>query len=92
MRIEGSSIPFHVARAYGIARPAPLLPVEPASRSGQGATQNLVAATVPGRADFSEPAGPARAEGQPLAMYRRPGDLNVAATLVHAGKTIDVSA
>ncbi len=95
MKIEGSSIPFHVARAYGLARPSPAariasVPEEP--RGNSGARAKLVAAIVPGRVDFSDPAGSTRAEGAPLAMYRRPGDQNIAATLIHAGRTIDVSA
>lgn len=97
------SIPFHVARAYGVAlvartapaqRPAaPVAPATPVQTSVDHAASlrlaRLIAATVPGGIDFSS-AEPTPTASNALPMYRHPYDRNAAATGVHAGRVIDV--
>lgn len=91
-------MPFHVARAYGLATrpaPTPAAPVSPAAqatRTQSGRNENLsrlIAAVVPGGIDFSS-AEPTPSAGSTLAMYRHPADRNAAATGVQAGRVIDV--
>ncbi|MCC6284028.1 MAG: hypothetical protein IT439_01815 [Phycisphaerales bacterium] len=89
-------IPFHVARAYGLAaaRPAQVrsAPVNPAPGTAPArnpdAIDRLVAAVVPGRVDFSGES-PRPASAMP-SLYRHPADRNAAATGVAAGRAIDV--
>lgn len=50
----------------------------------------LVAATVPGKVDFSNNAAPAPTTSIPL--YKHPADKNAAATGVFSGRAIDVEA
>lgn len=98
-RIEPTN-PFHIARAYQVQAPAgarapsiaatgPVGSIKP--ESGDAATpavQRMLAGVVPGRVNFtgSEPtqASPA------LPMCRHPADKNAAATLLSAGRMIDV--
>ena len=98
MKVPPPSIPFHLARAYGVepARrvdaPAPIVEAKPAdgrSRTPRGA-ERLVAAVVPGGIDFDAPAGPRPTGGASIPMYRHPADRNAAATGVDAGRVIDV--
>ena len=98
-RIEPTN-PFHIARAYQVQSPgamrashataavAPAGSIKPQNEAAKPAVQKMVAGVVPGRVNFtgSEPAqaGPA------LPMYRHPADKNAAATLLSAGRMIDV--
>ncbi|MCW5754198.1 MAG: hypothetical protein KIT24_05745 [Phycisphaeraceae bacterium] len=101
----GPTIPFHIAKAYGVAPQARVQPLAkapslpPATQEAmlfhpQGGTKanpgvaRLVAATVPGRVDFSgdEP----RPSRDVLSMYRHPADRNAAATGIQAGRMLDV--
>jgi hypothetical protein len=94
MRIDGPSIPFHIAQAYGV-RPAaiglPVQPVAPVSPvppvMGSGA-RKLVAGVVPGKISFTD-GGAMPSAG--LSMYRHPADKNAAATGVGAGRLVDVT-
>ncbi len=98
--------PYHIARAYNVAPPQFVraqTPVEAttAIRRNDDAlvahkqptnVDRLVAATVPGRIDFTD-AGPRHDDrSAAIPLYRHPADLNAAATNVHAGRTLDVSA
>lgn len=88
MRIEGSSIPFHIARAYGI-QPTPKIPALQAPAAAERISENtrrLVAGTVPGKIGF---AGGEAVPQDVFAMYRHPADKNAAATSVNAGRMID---
>lgn len=51
----------------------------------------LVAATVPGKIDFSAGAPQQSTAGGTMPMYRHPYDKNAAATGVASGKAIDVT-
>jgi hypothetical protein len=90
MRIEGSSIPFHIARAYGIQatpKAAPVQAADPVERVSEN-VRRLVSGVVPGKVSF------AGAEPMPegaFAMYRHPADKNSAATAVNAGRMVDVT-
>ncbi len=94
MRITGPvapTIPFHLARAYGVRAPAPAAPIAPAEKAASTLSpmiaERLVAGVVPGRVDFDAPAGPDRS----FELYRHPADRNIAATGVGLGRVIDVS-
>ena len=100
MRIEGSSIPFHIARAYGVAqavRPRSLEAIEPTEHRQRPDTaelasaSRLVAARVAGNVDFTAREEAPRATEAPIAFYRHPADKNAAATGVEAGRTLDVT-
>lgn len=94
------TIPFHLARAYGVQPARPVAPVPPvraianpeaagasiAPRAGSEIRERLVAAVVPGRVDFSGPE-----PAQTMSLYRHPADRNAAATGVHAGRVLDVT-
>jgi hypothetical protein len=91
MRIEGASIPFHVARAYGLqprVNPPAVQPVSPVPRVLGGEARKLVAGVVPGKINFAE-GGAVPTAG--LSMYRHPADKNAAATGVGAGRMVDVT-
>ena len=93
-------IPFHVARAYGIAPVRPAAPVaraapvsttdarDVAPDRARASVSRLVAAVVPGRVDFSGETPVPRAAMPSL--YRHPADRNAAATGVEAGRSVDV--
>lgn len=104
--VPPASIPFHVAKAYGVQAPSRVGRVsavqatEPASAvSGPAnklpsAAQKLVGATVPGRVDFSE-ALPRQVSGggggaATYSMYASAGAKNAAATGVMVGRSLDV--
>ncbi|MFN0133147.1 MAG: hypothetical protein ACKVW3_11570 [Phycisphaerales bacterium] len=92
------TLPFHLARAYGVqppVRPSPVVTTVPRTTAIADSVskpdvasvrERLVAAVVPGRVDFSgtEPA-------QSMSFYRHPADRNAAATGVQAGRVIDVT-
>lgn len=102
-----STIPFHVAKAYGIK------PVAQVSRQTQGMTQTAGTSQVSagGSIDQSKKLSVAgqslvaavvpgrvdfsgeepRQVGGALQMYRHPADKNAAATAVNVGRRIDVS-
>jgi hypothetical protein len=92
-----SSIPFHVAKAYGLVKSPQVRAVQMSQRldaSGrQGAndaTRRLVAAVVPGGIDFS--GDHAMPSGASLPMYTNPADRNAAATGVQIGRVLDIQA
>jgi hypothetical protein len=96
MRI-GPGMSSQIARAYGLgpAR-APGRPVAaPASGEAAGGgvlpapVSRLVGAVVPGKVSF---AGETPMPDGALALYRHPADKNAAATGVHAGRTLDITA
>lgn len=105
MKIDGSiqppaSLPFHIAKAYGLKATAPAQPVQPAApaepvrggdeRAGRlsEAGRRLVGGVVPGKIDFS---GAQPAPSASLSIYRHPADKNAAATGVSLGRSVDVS-
>ncbi len=90
MRIEGASIPFHIARAYGIQAAPKAAPVQatPAVERTSENTRRLIGGVVPGKVGFA--GGEAIVEGA-FAMYRHPADKNAAATSVNAGRMVDVT-
>jgi hypothetical protein len=87
---------FSLARAYGvsprpapIAAPTPIAPAAPpAAEKVPTAVRRLIAASVPGKIDFS--ADQPRQTGS-LTMYRHPADRNAAATGVELGRSLDLS-
>lgn len=93
------SNPFHIARAYGVQPPsAPRPSVRPISAESDGTigsikpqttTSRLAAAVVPGRVQFNGAAPTDSAAAIPF--YRHPADKNAAATLLSAGRTLDVN-
>lgn len=90
MRIEGPTNPFHISRAYGIQPPNRVERPQAASSTERAdAAQRLVAASVPGRVDFSG-GGTQPPDSAAIPMYRLPADRNAAATAVTAGRMIDV--
>lgn len=94
MRIEGPTNPFHISRAYGVrpagraVQPQRIAPALTANVEPDNSSR-LVAATVPGRVDFSGDA-PRPSDPASIPMYRHPADRNAAATAVSAGRTLDV--
>ncbi len=94
MKIDGPTNPFHISRAYGVRLPARAIeplrvgPAPAASVEVNNASR-LVAASVPGRVDFSGDV-PRPSDSAAIPMYRHPADRNAAATAVTAGRTIDV--
>ena len=98
MRITNSSIPIHIARAYGIEQainasrassPSETAASEKSLASSASARQ-LVAGVVSGGVDFS--ANQPVASAPALAMYRHPADRNAIATTIDAGRIIDTTA
>ncbi len=93
-RVE-PTIPFHVARAYGVgARRVSVTPLRHADGASaaqivRGGAERLVAAVVPGKVDFSAGVQPPAPSAIP--MYRHPADRNAAAVSVEAGRMIDVT-
>jgi hypothetical protein len=71
--------------------PAQLAPSTHSAQRTPSAVQRLVAARVPGSIDFTpqvaQPSQPAT-----LPLYRNPAQLNIAATGVESGRTLDVQA
>lgn len=53
--------------------------------------RELVAATVPGRVDFDDPAVGVLSAGGSYTMHGRPADRNAAALGVQAGRSLDVT-
>ncbi len=125
-RVENSTIPFHIARAYGQAGPsrvaapnradgvadiASIGRVAPSDRSdisaGSAKLGELVAAVVPGRAEFgavatnspvsaaksapTSPGGSTALGADRLPFYRRPSDQNEVAVAIRLGRSVDVS-
>ncbi len=99
MNVNGPSIPFHLAKAYGVSPTR----VRPASTPGTVArignspqndpqSNQLTAATVPGKINFDAAAKPSpAAPGGTLPFYTRPGDRNEAATVIQAGRSLDIT-
>ena len=100
------TLPFHLARAYaaGSGKSARSLPQSALGdlggrtdavdsvelSSGRRGISRLVAAKVPGLADFAPPAA-SSPDGSVFPMYRHPADKNAAATGVSMGKLIDLN-
>jgi hypothetical protein len=99
--------PYHIARAYNVAPPQPVRPqtpvdpIAPVTRSdapSSGARkqpsniERLIGAVVPGRIDFADDGPRHNSRSEAIPLYRHPADLNAAATTIHAGRTLDVSA
>lgn len=107
--VNTNPLSFRLAAAYGVAPKArafaPTPAAAPTATSGLAATQTdrvdasltrirpLVAATVPGKIDFSasSPQQTSVSSGGAMPMYRHPYDKNAAATGVASGKAIDVT-
>jgi len=99
-----ASIPFHVARAYGLGtRPATQVEPKPTSDAKAASIANvakLVAATVAGPVRFNavdtnaaSPTKSAPAQtADSFAFYRHPADKNAAATSINAGRALDTQA
>lgn len=95
-----SSIPFHIARAYGLGtRPASQIEAKPsAATSNSASTDRLVAATVGGPITFNslDTAAPTKTDASEPAdsfpLYRHPADKNAAATSINAGRALDTQA
>lgn len=94
------TLPFHLARAYGVTqtpRVRPVAPVPPVERSAGGAPAaqtdprlgRLVAAVVPGGVEFSGDSP--RPASSSLPFYRHPADRNAAATGVSLGRVLDTN-
>lgn len=66
----------------------------PNTTAGDDSIRRLVGAVVPGGVNFDEAGGngSAAVSRDTYAMYRRPTDRNDAATGVHVGRALDVSA
>ena len=98
MRITSSSIPIHIARAYGVEQAINVsrafdradATASEKSPNDSASTRQLIAGLVPGSVDFS--ADQPTASAPALAMYRHPADRNAAATNVDAGRVIDTTA
>jgi hypothetical protein len=103
MRIDGS-IPIHIARAYGVQPQRAATPVQPSEpttpaqrvRETSGAElseklQQLIGAKVPGPVDFAAASTPTSPAGA-YQLYDRAADRIEAATGVHLGRSIDLSA
>jgi hypothetical protein len=92
MRITGASLPFSIAKAYGVKPAGPSAPVSPpaaplAARSSQAAA--LVAGTVSTPVNFEIAA---RIPGQGvLPMYTRAADKVEAAVAVQVGRKLDIT-
>lgn len=102
MRI-GSSIPFHIAKAYGITsptkpaqimsitapEPSPDVPAPSPAVIGSGLSQ-LVGGSVRESVDFDSASTPARPAGPTLQLYSRAADRVEAATGVQIGRGLDI--
>jgi len=98
--IPSNPMGLRLAQAYGV-RPEPVAPALPAPTPKPvqqdapavmpNAVTRLVAAVVPGKVEFDADGVPqATKPGASLPFYTRPGDVNAAATGVHAGRSLDV--
>jgi hypothetical protein len=100
--VNTNPLSFRLAAAYGATPKArattPTAPAAPTSITPTQADRvdasltrirPLVAATVPGKIDFS--AGAPQQTSGAMPMYRHPYDKNAAATGVASGKAIDVT-
>lgn len=99
--VNTNPLSFRLAAAYGVtpkaratstapAAPASIAPAQPDRVDASLARiRPLVAATVPGKIDFS--ANAPQQTGGAMPMYRHPYDKNAAATGVASGKAIDVT-
>lgn len=94
-------MPWHIARVYATqAAPvhkaesvARIEPVRNDVRQPQAhPTEQLIAGAVEKKVDFTVVDAGERAQTASLAMYRHPADRNAAATVLHAGRTIDTTA
>ncbi len=66
---------------------------QPAVTQDDSQIRRLVGGIVPGAVNFDDATGqPAPSRSGALALYRHPTDRNVAATGVHVGRALDVSA
>jgi hypothetical protein len=99
----GGSLPFHIARAYGVAgrppapgaqdvnKPSQATPVAQPAQANGAAAQRLVAGSVSAPIDFDAPSLPSRpADGPTLQLYTRAADKIEAAVAVRVGRMLDV--
>lgn len=95
-----ASIPFYVARAYGIGtRPATQIEAKPTAAASSAAnTAKLVAGTVAGPVRFNsldttaQTNTPMSEPADSFPLYRHPADKNAAATSINAGRSLDTQA
>lgn len=95
-----ASIPFHIARAYGVGtRPATQIEPKPTATASSAAnTAKLVAATVAGPVRFNSLDTSAQAKtptsepADSFPLYRHPAEKNAAATSINAGRSLDTQA
>lgn len=81
MRIDAASIPFAARAVYGVRAGAPLqVPQRPSSAP-------LVAASVPGRVDFTHDASTSA-----MRLHAHPAEGNAAATGIAVGRIVDLQA
>ncbi|USO00049.1 MAG: hypothetical protein H6810_05145 [Phycisphaeraceae bacterium] len=91
------TLPFALAKTYGVqstVRVRPVTPVSAVQGSEQAArsdarTARLVAGVVPGGVSFEGDSPRPTAETIPF--YRHPADKNAAATSVNLGRVVDTS-
>lgn len=85
-----TSIPMHVARAYGVKPTAPMAPPTAAPAPTTGSVSALVGGRVSRPIDFNaEPA--AAPPSHAFQMYTRAADKIEAAVAVQLGRSIDVT-
>ncbi len=88
MPITPSSIPLHVARAYGLEvaqRAAAVKAVRTADH------ESLVAGRVPGQVSFLPDAASTDRSAGPYSLYNRAADKVEVAVAVQIGRTIDLT-
>lgn len=98
------TIPFHLARAYGVQPARPVAPVQPVRATGHSDGSSPSVSVDPATragAEIRERLVAAVVPGrvdfsgteptQTMSLYRHPADRNAAATGVHAGRVIDVT-
>jgi len=99
------SLPFHIARAYGVEPDRPRVPVDQARQAveaqrteirreltnSQRNIARLIAGVVPGGIDFSRET-PMPTDSDAIPFYRNAPEKNAASTSIHmTGRSIDVS-
>lgn len=102
MRIS-SSIPFHIAKAYGLTAPSKPKQVMPIAAPGStpevaaptpaaigSGLQQLIGGSVREGVEFDSASTPARPAGPTLQLYTRAADRIEAATGVHLGRGLDI--
>ena len=95
MRI-GNGLPFHIARAYGVARKpvsaGPTAPRQERTAGSAPARHPLVGGSVPQPVAFDSSQRRPRSVADSLPMYNRAADTVEAAVAVQLGRMIDATA